>query len=296
MRNLIILIFAVLLPAVLCHGGPYPPAAGQLGTTAVEMGSGDIVAWADGVVEMSVGEDVDDEILYPAEMALGPAVGGSFDVACLGRGGSITLSFSCNLGDKPGNDFAVFENAINDGFLELGWVEVSSDGVNYFRFRNYSMTPAPLGAYDWVDTTNISGFAGKYRNGFGTPFDLAELRGISPLLDVEDVNSVIIVDVSGDGNSVDTNGNVIYDPYPTWGTAGFDLDAVGVINTRSGDLDEDGKVDSGDLVLLANAWLATPEDIRWDDRCNVGYPVNDRIDLVDFAVVARQWLIGVQTE
>ena len=41
---------------------------------------------------------------------------------------------------------------------------------------------------------------------------------------------VRIVDVVGDGFSLDSSGGVIYDPYPTSGSAGFDLDAVGVSN------------------------------------------------------------------
>jgi len=34
----------------------------------------------------------------------------------------------------------------------------------------------------------------------------------------------------GDGSNLDSLGEVIYDPYPTSGSAGFDLDAVGVSN------------------------------------------------------------------
>jgi len=36
----------------------------------------------------------------------------------------------------------------------------------------------------------------------------------------------------GDGSCTDSFGNVIYDPHPTEGSAGFDLDAVGVLNYR----------------------------------------------------------------
>ena len=41
---------------------------------------------------------------------------------------------------------------------------------------------------------------------------------------------VRVVDVVGDGSCTDSFGNVIYDPYPTIGSGGFDLEAVGVIN------------------------------------------------------------------
>ncbi len=36
----------------------------------------------------------------------------------------------------------------------------------------------------------------------------------------------------GDGSSTDSLGRVIFDPYPTEQSAGFDLDAVGVIHAR----------------------------------------------------------------
>jgi hypothetical protein len=256
------------------------------------------VAWADSVVEISIGESAD-IVTYPAEMSLGPAQGDIFHVACLGRGGSITLSFSTGIGDKPGYDLAVFENSVNDVFLELGWVEVSSDGINFFRFWNHSLTEDPVDEYardGGVDPTNITGFAGKYRRGYGTPFDLAELRDVSPLLDVADVRFVRIIDVIGDGNSLDSEDNPIYDPYKTKGTAGFDLDAIGVMSTRSGDIDEDGAVDPNDLQLLAEAWLTDPNDANWDARCDVAFPVNKFIDLKDFAVLSKQWFIDVLME
>jgi hypothetical protein len=44
------------------------------------------------------------------------------------------------------------------------------------------------------------------------------------------VTHVRIVDVVGDGSARDSDGRVIWDPYPTILTAGFDLDAVGVIH------------------------------------------------------------------
>ena len=47
-----------------------------------------------------------------------------------------------------------------------------------------------------------------------------------------DVRWVRLVDIVGDGSCTDSFGRVIYDPYPTEGSAGFDLDAVGVINYR----------------------------------------------------------------
>jgi hypothetical protein len=274
------------------------------------------VAWADGVAEIIVGVEAD-PVGYPASLALGPAAGGIYDVANLGRGGSITLTFSSGIADLPGYDFAVFENSFDGIFLELGWVEVSSDGENFFRFRSHSMTPSPdedhvtdsndVEDLIGVNATNITGLAGKYITGYGTPFDLAELRDFSPLLDVDDVNFIRILDIVGDGNSPDTNGKPIYDPYPTIGTAGFDLDAIGVINVilddpgqdeiiEPNDLDEDGVIDPNELAIFAEAWLSSPDDDNWDSRCNIADPANEFIDMQDFAIISRKWFIDLLTE
>jgi hypothetical protein len=41
-----------------------------------------------------------------------------------------------------------------------------------------------------------------------------------------------VVDIVGDGAALDSFGHPIYDPTPTIGTGGFDLDAIAVL--RSG--------------------------------------------------------------
>ena len=67
--------------------------------------------------------------------------------------------------------------------------------------------------------------------GKGTLFDLDELKTIDDDdLDIDAITHVKITDIIGDGSVLDTMGNKIYDPYPTTGSAGFDLDAIGVIN------------------------------------------------------------------
>ena len=147
------------------------------------------------------------------------------------------LGFAQPITDGPGYDFAVFENGLSDTFLELGFVEVSSDGNNFFRFPSVSLTPTAtqVGSFGVLDPTNLNDLAGKYRVGFGTPFDLQELSGVSPLLDIHDVKFVKIVDVVGSINplyaTLDSVNNPVNDPYPTaFASGGFDLDGVGVIN------------------------------------------------------------------
>lgn len=230
---------------------PFAPAAGQTGSTAIHMQDEAFVGWADGYTDVQYGDAVDELWKTPAK-ALGQAEGTSYDIVCLGRGGQITLTFSEGIADGDGYDFSVFENSVSDTFLELGWVEVSSDGIHFVRFPNYSYTAGPVGSFGDVDPVYVYGFAGKYRQGYGMPFDLAELQWVSdeiaggtnsfssaytnafsanfPYLDVSNIHYVRIVDIIGDGTAMDAEGYVIYDPYPTAGSAGFDLDAVGVIH------------------------------------------------------------------
>jgi len=274
--------------------GGYAPAAGEPNSTAVYMDDANIVGWAGGWENYLVGSDCDPEWQTP-EKALGTAEGTSYDIVCLGRGGEITLTFQCGIGDGVGYDFAVFENSFSDTFLELGYVEVSSDGVNFVRFLNDSLTAGPVSAFGVVEPTDIGGFAGKYRQGYGTPFDLSVLRGISPMLDVDNVKYVRIVDIVGDGSYLDTSGDVIYDPYPTEGSAGFDLDAIAVLNMRTADFDESGVVDTLDLMILTESWLSRPGDEGWDVRCDISEPADGIINLLDFAMFARQWFEGVQS-
>lgn len=223
--KILLLTAAVFTASVFA--GPYAPSAGQPGSTAIHKDDAVFVGWATGWENYLPGSEVSAEWQSP-EKALGRAEGTSFEIVCLGRGGKITLTFSRPINNGDGYDFATFENGFSDTFLELGYVEVSSNGRDFFRFDNDSKTAYYTSSA--VDPTNITGYCSKYRQGYGTPFDLAELDGVSPLLDVSRITHVRIVDIVGDGTCLDTDGDVIYDPYPTGGSAGIDLDAIGVIN------------------------------------------------------------------
>lgn len=221
-------VLSAALWAANAQAGIYAPAAGQPGSTAIDKDSASFVAWATGWTHYIPGADVSAAWQTP-EKALGKAVGDSFDVVSLGNGGQITLTFAQPITDGSGYDFAVFENSFSDTYLELAFVEVSSNGTDFFRFPNHSDTPAPVSAFGSVDPTDIDGYGGKYRQGYGTPFDLSVMAGLAGL-DVSRIIQVRLVDVLGNGSEPDSSGHPIYDPYKTTGAAGFDLDAVGVIN------------------------------------------------------------------
>jgi len=215
--------------ATYVNAGPFVPAAGQSGSTAIDKDSSLFIDWATGWQDYIPGTDLDASFKTP-DNALGKAVGDTFDIVSLGNGGRITLTFDRPIANGSGDDFAVFENSFSNTFLELAWVEVSSNGTDFFRFKNYSYTPAKVTAFGSIDPTNIHGLAGKYQQGYGTPFDLNEMVGISDLLDVNNIGYVRIKDIIGIGAEKDSLNKPIYDPYKTVGSAGFDLEAIGVIN------------------------------------------------------------------
>ena len=227
---IMVLLLGFLLVAGTSFAGPYAPAAGQSGSEAIHMDDPGFVGWATGWENYIIGNGdagnghlwVDSKWQTPNK-ALGKAVGDSYDIVSLGRGGQITMTFDAPIVDGSGDDFAVFENSFNDAFLELAYVEVSADGSNWHRFQNSSLTAAPVGAYDTVDPTDVYQLGCKYRQGYGEGYDLSDLG-------LDEISYVRILDIVGDGTYLDSSGNVIYDPYPTWGSAGFDLDAIGVLN------------------------------------------------------------------
>ena len=111
--------------------------------------------------------------------------------------------------------------------------------MNFFQFPAVSLTPSgsQLFSGGQLNPTNLYDLAGKDPAGWGTPFDLSELAGISPLLNVNDITTVRIVDCVDDINptyaSRDSQGNVINGPWPAQsavGSEGFVLAGVGAIN------------------------------------------------------------------
>lgn len=221
----------------VAHAGIYAPAAGNAGSTAIAKDDARFVEWASGA-ELVRGP-VDISATTPTLASYGTvddALGNNSGLVSLGDGGMITLTFDNAIQNGDGFDFAIFENGFSDTFLELGFVEVSSDGSNFFRFDAVSQTQTDtqIGGFGAVDCTDLYNFAGKYRANYGTPFDLSELDGTVGL-DVNNIGYVRIIDVVGSIDdaycSYDSQGNKVNDPYKTgFPSGGFDLDAVGVLN------------------------------------------------------------------
>ncbi len=238
--------------------GPYPSYSDPAGYVLPSQ----IRAWATGVEDYSPAPGVAAASADPTR-GLGPADGGivslgdldATQIAANVEPGSITLTFQTPIVDGPGPDFAVFENAgtfFTDPYIfaELAFVEVSSDGRVFARFPATSLNiePDDNGVLDpneltvpfgrdfaGIDTTNVDNLAGIHPQGFGTPFDLAELVDVPVvqrfLVDLNNIRYVRLVDIPGNGAFEDWFGNPILDTWLTTGSGGFDLDAVGIIHT-----------------------------------------------------------------
>ena len=234
----------------------FAPAADLPGTTAMHADSSAFVAWATGCTTERGLMRIDKPHLGYASfgddsLVLGaPGTGGAseivYDVVSLGDGGMATVTFASPIYTGEGPDFAVFENGFGIDslydptqtlhFLELAFVEVSSDGENFFRFPAVTYVPydQQLGGYGGMNPSQIHNFAGKYDQFYGTPFDLDEVED-SELLNKNRVTHVRIIDVVGcikpQYATYDSEGHIVNDPWFTsFDTGGFDLEAVGVIH------------------------------------------------------------------
>lgn len=227
---------------VIPEHGPFCGAVGTVGCDAIKADSSAFVAWATGITVVRGPRDISNPNSQPATTgadsnALGmPTLSNTSDVVCLGDGGMATLTFARPIRNGEGPDFAVFENSFGDSFLELAFVEVSSDGERFVRFPATSLTPTDVqtDTYGSTDPTMINNLAGKYRIGYGTPFDLEELRD-STGIDIDSIVYVRVIDVVGSVDSqyatYDAFGHMVNDPWPTpFPAGGFDLTGVGVIH------------------------------------------------------------------
>lgn len=224
----------------------FHPVPGEVGSIAISKDSNCFIQWANGGTLTRGFLDISDTTIQinssnkasfgVLENAFGVAEGDGMAIVSLGDSGQITLTFSGLIVDGPGYDFAVFENGFTNNYMEFAHVEVSSDGINFVRFASTSEIPLSpqLTNFTYSDCRMVNNLAGKYRAGFGTPFDINELPDY-PYLNKNAISHIRLVDVIGDasGNhsTEDASGTIINDPFPTpFESCGFDLDAVGVIN------------------------------------------------------------------
>ena len=232
-------------PDTIPEHGPFCGAVGTDGCNAIAVDDNQFVAWATNVVLTRGPQNISNPNSPLASFgdetnAIGPATpNNSMEAVSLGDGGSALVTFERPIRNGEGPDFAVFENDINGGFLELAFVEVSSDGVHFVRFPATSLTQTETqtGSFALSDPTFINNLAGKFQIGYGTPFDLEELAD-SANLNIDSIVYVRIIDVVGNIDpqyaTYDAFGHIVNDPWPTdFASCGFDLTGVGVIHQKS---------------------------------------------------------------
>ncbi len=161
----------------------------------------------------------------------------------LGDGGSITLGFNTVISNGPGDDFVVFENGFyyQGVYMELGFVEVSSNGSDFARMPAFCRQDSVVGPWDTSDSALFYNLAGNFIGGTGLDLqDLVDANDplvLSGTVDLNNINFVRVVDVIGDlaGNATqDHLGRPVADPYPTSGAAsGMDITGVAVINSAA---------------------------------------------------------------
>lgn len=254
MKNLF--LAASFLSANFLMAQSYAPQAGVAGSTAIPANSSLFKSWATGATVVRGYQQINSTVSAVANAGVDANATGASNgsIVSLGDGGYATLTFAKPITNGNGFDFAVFENGFNSNitgkaFLELAFVEVSSDGVNFFRFPSHNEYPSDYvqnapdvggSGYATMDARYLNNFAGKYIANYGTPFDISDLPD-NPLLDKTKITHVKIIDVVGTNiegyRTYDSFGNIAIDPFPTpFGSSGFDLDAVGVINEFTSNL------------------------------------------------------------
>ncbi len=244
--KVIVSVIVIVFLQTITLAQSFAPEPEEMGSDAIYKDSSIFIGWASDI-SITRGPM---NILEPS-LGLtnyGSAIDGSFiadnNVISLGDGGQAIATFAEAIVNGPGPDFAVFENGFANHYMELAFVEVSSDGINYSRFESISETPTDvqIDNFSYSDCRYLYNLAGKYRVFFGTPFDLEELSGTAGL-DINHITHIKIIDVVGsitpDTGSYDSQGNIINDPYPTpFESGGFDLDAIGVIHSTNLHLNE----------------------------------------------------------
>ncbi|MBI1305617.1 MAG: T9SS C-terminal target domain-containing protein [Bacteroidetes bacterium] len=222
----------------------FDPAGGEPGSLSVKRDDPSLIAWATSVSIQRGLQQINDSALGFADAGTPDEGKGAADgrVVSLGDGGIALLEFDPPFGNQEGFDFAVFENgfAWNGGyFLELAFVEVSSNGRNFVQFPAvYSGdTSSQIENLSYMQPEWYHNLAGKHQAPYGTLFDLDSLPK-SDSLNLNSIRFVRLTDVVGclldSFKRRDSRGFPINDPWPNPPepnkNAGFDLDAVGVIS------------------------------------------------------------------
>jgi hypothetical protein len=184
----------------------------------------------------------------------GPLQGGT-NVVSLGEGGSITVAFRDNVVvDGPGDDLVVFENAFHSGsaegplFEELGIVSVSADGKEWVTFPYDALTGEGLSGRAPVLSHPVNGIDPLSAEAGGDRFDIGALG----------LGFVRFVRITDGGDALPDAGDFV----PPADKGGFDLDAMGALNSAEPGVVQGMVTANGAPVAGAGVRLESPVDGR----------------------------------
>lgn len=207
---------------------------------AVSKDSPSILGWATGFSNYTPGADVAANWQVPSNAFGAP----DSSPTVLGNGGHATYTFGASIVNGAGYDLAVYENPFTSGvndYLELAYVEVSSNGVDFVRFDSANRWTTPVAAFGTMSAASVGGLAGKDLTNWGTPFDLETLKNKTAVrngtVNLANITHVRIVDLVGANDYpnvgdryLDSWGRQIFDAHKTTGSGGFDLMGIGVLH------------------------------------------------------------------
>jgi hypothetical protein len=219
---------AVLFLVSGCAADSLPAELGSAGAGGEGSGLPEDLPYATKIESFTPGDGAGYGQKKLPDVVLGPPRGlgtgaGGLHVLSLGAGGEIVLSFAGTIGDGEGPDFVVFENAFwpngaaSEAYVELGEVSVSQDARAWVSFdcdREGVAQPRFLGCAGVSPTLEFD--PGELvpiqpaRTG-GDAFDLAKVG-------LKSASFVRIRDLSSLESAAPS--------------AGFDLDAVGVVHLQ----------------------------------------------------------------
>jgi len=278
-----ILLTLALIYIGFVSWGQYAPAAEKPGSTALYKDSSIFINWAKQCTIYRGWKNITQKdsgftSIGDSNSCIGRA--GENGIISLGDSGIAICQFNQPIIDGEGWDFAVFENTFDDRFLELATVEVSSDGWRYFRFPCHSLTDTvnQTSPFGYTEPENINNLAGKYRYGFGTPFDIGNIPDYKDL-NKNNIRFVKIIDVVGSLNpafaTYDTAMRKINDPWPTpFPSGGFDFDAIGVIHEQP---------KSGIDNISSNMFIKGPNPIKESQKLEIllSETINYKVEIYD---------------
>jgi hypothetical protein len=274
MKKILLFLFISQITFIASIWGQYAPQAPLAGHEGIHKNDTRIKAWIKDAIHtpgwIQITDTAQGKVVQGnIDLVKGPA---NNNVVSLGDGGSIICTFEHPIKNGSGPDFAVFENGFlnvidgNLAFLELAFVEVSSNGVDFVRFPAYSLTQDTFQIQNdsFIDARQIHNLAGKYILNYGTPFDLEELKD-STNIDINNITHIKIIDIVGiideTLGSRDANSKIINDPFPTpFFSSGFDLNAIAVLNSTF----EPNNIAQSDINLINIYPIPATDIIKWE--------------------------------